>query len=126
MGEPRPAPVVLAAAPPPAPCTIGIIGSRRRHTPADERLLHRRLRQYLRPERGDRLLALEYGRGAAWFAARYAQVHALPFRLCLDWYDLASTADLLMALPAPDRTGHCEPAIALFEARGLSLYRILV
>lgn len=109
---------------------IGIVGSRRRANDKDDsKLLAKFLEVF---ERGDRIVSGGCPIGADAMAERIAKRHQVPITIHYAWWngpakkaagflrnsDIATDCDILIALPAPDRTGGTEDTISKVKKLG--------
>ena len=115
--------------------TIGIVGSRRRDTPNDQRLIEEKFTELYEP--GDRIVSGGCPVGADAFAEVLAKncgttitIHypdwngkgraAGPIRNTL----IADDCDVLIAAVAPDRTGGTEDTVKKCEKRGKEVHLV--
>lgn len=106
--------------------TIGIVGSRRRNTEADYKLVEARFLDIVQPD--DRIVSGGCPQGGDAFAERIAKKYQHPITIhYAQWNRLgkgagfyrnghiAQDADILIACVAPDRTGGTEDTIKKFQ-----------
>jgi len=111
--------------------TIGIIGSRRRNTLVDARMVEAAFLSVYHP--GDRIVSGGCPRGGDRFAESLAAQYDVPIVIHrADWarygrragfvrnVDIARDADVLIACVAADRTGGTEHTIREFQKAGKS------
>lgn len=105
--------------------TIGIVGSRRRHSQRDSDALVRAFNEIYSYDDGDRIVSGGCERGADAYAESLARIKGITIVIHhADWNGplgkaaglsrntlIAMDCDILIALPAPDRTGGTEDAI---------------
>lgn len=107
---------------------IGVVGSRRRATPADFLLIEAAVLAEYQP--GDRLVSGGCREGGDYYAEVIARHHQIPIMIhYARWKalgrragfirngDIAADADILIACVAADRTGGTEDTIKKYEAR---------
>lgn len=78
------------------PLCIGVIGSRRRNTPRDQRAVDFAIARALSRTRGDFLLFAPAEVGASWFAARYAVSRSVPCVHAVSDDEVRAMADVLI------------------------------
>lgn len=109
--------------------TIGIVGSRRRNSIADKKLVHKKFIELYKD--GDQIVSGGCPQGGDFFAEWIAKTEQVPITIhYARWHkhgkaagfirngDIAKNADVLIACVAEDRTGGTEDTIAKFLKLG--------